>query len=186
MLAGELDVEQMLDAAQVAEPLLADVGDEGDRAGGLDAGLLEQPGDAEHHRQTAAVVADARAFQHRAIARHFDVGLFGKHGVEVRGQYQVRARVAAGPLAEDVALLVDADALQLELLEQPLHRLGAALLLERRRRDLADADLLLDEGSLATGYLLQRGGDLGVSRQPRAHVAAGGLHRRRRYPGSPH
>ena len=111
-------------AAQVAEPLLADVGDEGDRSRRRDLRLLQQPDDADEHGQAAAVVADARSLQHGALARDLDVGLFGEHRVEVRGDDQMRARLRPGPLAEHVALAVDAHVLQPELLERPLEHLG--------------------------------------------------------------
>ena len=50
-------------------------------------------------------------------ARHLDVGAFGEHRVEVRGDDQMRARRGARAVAEHVAGAIDADVLQAELRE---------------------------------------------------------------------
>ena len=76
-------------------------------------------------REPAAVVADAGAVQHRAFALHLDVGAFGEHRVEMRGEDEVRARRRAGVVAEHVAGLVDAHVLQPELLEHALQLVAA-------------------------------------------------------------
>ena len=110
-------VEQVLHAAQVAQALFADVADEGDRARRLHVARLERADDGEDHGQAAAVVADARPANHGALLRGLDVGALGEHGVEVRGEHEVRARGRARPLAEDVAHLVDAHVLQTQLAE---------------------------------------------------------------------
>ena len=85
-LSLETLVEQLLHAAQVAEALLADVRDKGDRARRLDVGLVQRADHAEHHGQPAAIVADAGPFQDVAVARDFDVRAFGEDGVEVRAR----------------------------------------------------------------------------------------------------
>ena len=45
------------------KPFFADIGDEGDGAGRFDVAFVQGADDREHHRQAAAIVADARAFE---------------------------------------------------------------------------------------------------------------------------
>ena len=66
-LALERRDEELLHAAQIAEPFLADVGDEGDGPGSLDVRFVEGADDAQHQRKTAAIVADSRPFEDVAI-----------------------------------------------------------------------------------------------------------------------
>ena len=119
-------VEQLLHAAQIAEPFLADVGDERDRARRLDVGLLHLADDRDHHREAAAVVADARSLEQVALALHLDVGAFGEHRVEMRREHEMRMRGRARIVAEHVADLVDAHVLQPELREDALQLLRRA------------------------------------------------------------
>jgi hypothetical protein len=135
-------VEEVFDAAQIAESFFADVADEGDGAGRLHVAGLEGAHHREHHGQATAVVADAGPANHRALLRGLDVGAFGKHGVEVGGEHEMRARCRARALPEHVANLVDADVLQAELAELARIELAASRFLERRRFHLADFDLL--------------------------------------------
>ena len=101
--------EQVLDAAQIAESFFADGADEGDGARRAEVVLDDRARDGEQHREAAAIVADARAAEHRPFALHRDVRAFGKHRVEMRAEHEMRARLRAAPFAEDVAFLVDAD-----------------------------------------------------------------------------
>ncbi len=95
-LAAERFAEELLHAAQVAESLLADIGNESDRAGRLHMTFIEGARHREDDGEPAAIVADAGAFEHGAFTRHFDIGAFGKDRVEVRGQDDVGMRRLAG------------------------------------------------------------------------------------------
>ena len=147
-------VEQRLDAAQIAEPLLADVRHEGNRSRRRHAGVFQRLDDPDEHGQTAAIVADSRSSQDVAVAAHFHVGAFGKHGVEMRRDYDVRMRRGAWPIAEHVAGFVDPHALQAELVERALQLGAASLLFERRRSDLTESNLILNR--LRLGRLRRR------------------------------
>jgi len=136
-------VEEVADAAEVAEPFLADVADEEDVAAGLDLARVHRIYQRQQGGEPGAVVADARGHQLRALAADGDVRPFGKDGVEVRRDDHDRPGL--GPLAqrEHVAFLVD---LRVEpaLAEHLGEGLRARLLLERRRGDLGDRDDVLD------------------------------------------
>ena len=90
--AGQLGVDEMPHAAEVAEAFFADGADERHGTGGLDRRSRQRVGDRDQDRQPAGVVADARPLQHRAAARDADVGALGEHGVEVRADDDVRPR----------------------------------------------------------------------------------------------
>ena len=68
--------------------------------------------DAEQNGKAAAVVADAGPLDDRAGARRLDVGLFGKDGVEMGAEHEVRRGCEAGALAEHVPDAVDPHVLQ--------------------------------------------------------------------------
>ena len=105
--AFEFLVEEVLDAAQIAEPFLPYRAHERDAARRLDGRRIHGADDAEQNGKAAAVVADAGPFDDRAGAGRLDVGLFGKDGVEMGGEHQVRRGCEAGALAEHVADAVD-------------------------------------------------------------------------------
>ena len=136
----------------------------------LDVAGLERAHHRQHHRQPAAVVADAGAANHRALLRDLDVGALGEHGVEVRGEHEVRPRRRARALAEHVADLVDAHVLQPELAELARVELGARRLLERRRLDLADLHLLGQRAGLVGARGGERRLHRGVLQQPGAEI----------------
>ena len=169
MLALQALVEQVLHAAQVAEAFLADVADEGDGAGRLDVAGLRAPAPpparTARPRQSSPMPGPR---MHRAFLRGLDVGALGEHGVEVRGEHEVRPRRGARALAEHVADLVDAHVLQAELAELAGVELGALRLLERRRLDLADLDLLGQGAGLVGPGGGERGLDRGVLQQLRS------------------
>jgi hypothetical protein len=73
-----------------------------------------------------------------------DVGSIGKHGVEVRGYHQTGTLCSAGPIAEDVAHAVNPYILQPQLLERPFQFGPTGALVERRRRDLTEANLVVN------------------------------------------
>ena len=61
----EFTVEELLDAAQVAEPFLPHRTHKCNRAGSLNVCLLERAHYAEKYRETATIVADPRTFDDR-------------------------------------------------------------------------------------------------------------------------
>ena len=123
-------VEQLLHAAQIAEPFLADVRDERDRAGRLHLRVLHLTHDRHEHREPAAVVADAGSVEDAALALHLHVRPLGEHRVDVRGDDDVRPRRGAGMMAEHVAGPVDRHVLQPQLLEHALQLPAARFFLE--------------------------------------------------------
>ena len=102
----------------------------------------------------------------------------------MRGHHDARPRGRAGVVAEHVAGFVDTDVLQPELLEHPLQLPAADLFLERRRGDLAEADLILDRLRLARLCVVDRrphGGVIDeIGRALRALREHAARHRRRR------
>src|SRR5471032_2863781 len=69
----EGDAEQLPHAAQVAEAFFADVCHKCDRASNLNTAARDRPGHGQKDGQPAAVVADAGARQHAAVASHADI-----------------------------------------------------------------------------------------------------------------
>ena len=92
------------------------------------------------------------------LAPDVHVGPFGKDRVQMGGDHDVGTERRTGPVAEDVAGLVDPHVPQAGLLKQPLHLLAARGFLERGRGNLGQADLVLDGLGLA--------GLRGVERRP--------------------
>ena len=77
--------EQRLDAAQVAEPFLADVADEHDVADGRKFRAVQAPrSSGEQHGKAAAVVTDARRVQDAVLLLDRHIGSGREHRVEVR------------------------------------------------------------------------------------------------------
>ena len=167
--ALQLRVEEMLHATQVPEAFFAHRADEGHRTGGGDLRGVHRTCHGEHDGKAAAVVPDAGALQHRAVARHAHVGPFREHRVEVRAQDDVRPRALPGPLAEHVADPVDADVLQADGLERAPVGLGPLTLLEGGRRNLAQPDLLVDERRFRCDERFDGGGHFGPGEQPPAN-----------------
>ena len=85
----------------------------------------------------------------RAFALHLDVGAFGKHRVEMRGDDEMRMRRRARIVAEHVADLVDAHVLQAELLNTRCSSRPRTSSLNDGRGNLAEADLIRDRLRLA-------------------------------------
>ncbi len=142
-------VEELFHAAQIAEALLAYVGDEGERPASLELGVLHGANDGEQGGETATIVADARTFEGVADARDVDIGLGGKDGVEVGGDDEVRVRSGARSVAEDIACLVDTDVGQPGGFEEACDLGGTLVFVKGRRGDLTEADLFLNEVRLA-------------------------------------
>jgi hypothetical protein len=72
------------------------------------------------------------------------VGPIGKHGVEVRGYHHAGMLCGARPIAEHVAHAVDPYILQPQLLEGPFQFRTTGALVERRRRNLTEANLIVN------------------------------------------
>ena len=142
--AGHLLGQKVPRTAQVAEALFADICDKNDRAAGLDPRFVQRADDGQHHRQAAAIVADARTGQHRAVALDGNVGALGENSVEMGRERKRTAAAGAGTFADDIALTVDADVLEPEL-GKPLFVIrGTRLFLKGRGRYLAGLDLFGD------------------------------------------
>ena len=109
-----------------------------------DAGLVQRSRDGKQIGEPAAIVADAGTAKHVAVSSNFDVGAARKHRVEVRAHDDVRPRIRARALGDDVAFGVDADVLQAGFAQHPGVQLRALRFLKRRRLDLADPDLIVD------------------------------------------
>ena len=104
----------------------------------------QRPGDGQQIGKPAAIVADTGPTQHVALAADFDVGAGRKYGVEVRAHDEIRTRARARPLADDIALGIDADVPEADLAEHLGVQLRAFRFLERWRLDFADPDLIGD------------------------------------------
>ena len=157
--------EEVLDAPQVAEPLLPHRPDKRDGAWRGDSRLLQRPHDAEQHGQAATIVGDPRSVQPAAAARDPHGRAFGKHRVQMGAEHQMRTVATASPLADDVADGIDAHLAEPQGLERlPVH-LGAGAFLEGWCRHLAQSDLPLEDPGLERRGPAERGGDVGASQQ---------------------
>src|SRR5215472_5847225 len=65
--------KKILDAAQIPEPLFADVCDECDRAGSFDMRVVQRLNRSENNNQAAAIVTNARSLEQRPFPRHLDI-----------------------------------------------------------------------------------------------------------------
>jgi hypothetical protein len=97
-----------------------------------------------------------------AGAAPIPVGAFGKHGVEVSGDDELRLAGAPPANRHDVAFTVDGGIREAELVKPFQIILGAQLLLERRRRHLGNADLLAQSARIIRLDVVQRLGDFWV------------------------
>ena len=94
--------------------------------------------------QAAAVVADPRSFEQRPLARHRQLGFFGKHRIEMGGEEQVRPRILPGRSPMTLP------SVSMRTLRSPRASNSArisparALLMECRCRDLTEPDLVLE------------------------------------------
>ena len=136
-------VEEVLHAAQIAESLLADVADEGDAAGRLHVRRRSAPAPPRAARRAPRQSSPMPGPRMTVPSRVTLTSVPSGNTVSrCAARDEMRAGGAAGTLAEHVAHRVDAHVLQPELAELAGVELGALLLLERRRLDLADFDLL--------------------------------------------
>ncbi len=155
----------MPNATQVARPFLADGADEGDRADGLHVRGADRARHREHHGEPTAIVADSRAEESCPLTFHANDGAFGKDRVEMSRDHHVRSTPRAPPLGDDVSLGVDARVAEPERGEATPKLLRASRFLERRRRDLADRNLLVERPRVARANRVERGADARVARR---------------------
>ena len=113
--------------------------------------------DTKQHRQTAAVVADAGTLEPASGPRDVDVGAFGKHRIQMRGDHDVWLPCNTWPVAEHVSNPIEPNVCQASLLERGLHRLRARRLVKWRGRNLAQADLIANDLGLVTLHGVERG-----------------------------
>ena len=135
-------LEDALHAAQVAELFLADVADEQEVAGRLDLVVVQHLDPGQQHRQPARVVGDAGRIELAVALLDLDVGAGREHGVEVRRDDEQRP--AALPLRRPTTLPSPSIAASARpsAWKRCSIRLGARLLLERRRLDLGQLPVL--------------------------------------------
>ena len=164
--ALELPFEQVLHAAKIAETFFADGPHERNRPGRLDSGFVHGADHANEDGQATAVVRDSGPLDDAPLPRRPDVRALRKHGVQVRAEYDVRPGGGARALAQHVSDRVDPDVLQSKSFEGGLQRRGSLLFLERRRFDLAEPHLLLDDGRLVPARRINRCLDRGCGDQP--------------------
>jgi hypothetical protein len=98
----------VLDPAEVAEPLLADGGDEVDRAPRAHAAPVDLLGQGEHRGEAAAVVADARAHEPPPVLAHAERRVEREHRVEMGADGDRRRVLRTGAAADHVPGGVDA------------------------------------------------------------------------------
>ena len=138
--------EERLHPAQIAESFLADVGDERDRvpASRTPAWFIDRM-IATSTAEAAAVVADARPLEQRCPRRVTLTFVSSGNTVSRCAATTRRGRGAvARTIAEHVAGAIDANVLEAEMRELALQHLAARRFLERRRRHLAEANLIVD------------------------------------------
>ena len=153
---GILVPEDVLDALQVAEALLADVGAEDDVALGVQPVLhhgLRHGHDLGHG---VGVVIDAGAVVAAALLPDGNVCFHGKHRVRVGGQHDGGASAGTGPPAQHVPDLIHMDVQQPRLPEQLQDVFRFFLLLMGWRRDLTQGQRFLRGGFVQRFDLIQR------------------------------
>src|SRR5262245_33129850 len=168
--AFETLVEKVLNAAQVPEPFLAHGTDECERSIGLDVVAVQRVDDANDHGKAAAIVADSRPSDEKAVARCLHHSPLRKDCIKMRAEDQVRARRPAGSLTQDVANLVDPYVPQSQFLEATFVGFGALALLERRRRYFAKTDLLFQELRFALLHRVECRAQRRISDQARSDL----------------
>ena len=103
----------------------------------------------------------------------------GKHGVQVRAEDEMRTGPRPRPFADDVADRIDAHVAQADAAGRPAGTPRPRLLLEWRRRHLAERHLLLEHPRLeGVGQRDRRGRDVGLLQQAGPDVRAALLRRR--------
>ena len=134
-------LKQVADTPQVADPFLADVADEQQRAVERHPGLTSSPEQPESCNQTRPVVGDARKPQHGRVAFEFQTNVAGENRVQMGADDQ---RIRAGPLkgrdnvSDCISRGVEAG------ISQTSEEIGGPLgFLKRWCRNPGDPDLLL-------------------------------------------
>ena len=162
---AKFSIEKMSHASLVADSFFSDIGDERDRARRDDFASIERTDHAQHRRQAAAVVANARPCEGRAVSGHGEIGPFRENRIEMCGEQQVRSLLLSRPLADHVAERVNANAAQPQFLEQRMYVAGALLLVKCRRRDLTESDLIIEDLRLTGASCLHRIPHRGIRQQ---------------------
>jgi hypothetical protein len=121
--------------------------------------VFQRPDYAKKYRKSATIVADPGAFQDRTRARGSDVDVFVKDRVEVGAHNEVRLGARPGTLRDHISGTIDSYVLESERLQRLPERLCPARLLERRRRNLTQPDLVFEHLRLAALDAIDRGRD---------------------------
>ena len=137
-------LEQVPHAAQIAWPLLADIGDDQQVGAGAHSGGIHRAKPGEQHRQRPRVVADARGIQLRAVPPHGHVGAGGEHGVQVGSNTDQWGIAHSRAHSGDISFGVDFQVLEAMYLGHRKESAGAGFLLERRSSDLGQRDDVLN------------------------------------------
>jgi hypothetical protein len=142
------------------QTFLTHVGNKGEAAVGLQARGIHGVHDRQQRSETAAVVADTRPLQNVAHARDVDIRAWRKDRVEMRGDDHMRMRHRARTIAQHIARLVDAYVLKTFMAKELGYTRGALVLMKRRRRNLTELNLLVDE--VGAGVVQRLHGQLDV------------------------
>jgi hypothetical protein len=119
--------EELLHAAKISETFFSGICNEGDGACGLYFACVQCLRNANQSSETAAVVVDSWSLEHVPVARDVNVRAFRKDGVQMRGDHDMRARVGAGSVADEVSCGVRMYVLQVRCFEE-LSDCGGTLL----------------------------------------------------------
>ena len=141
--------KQVLDPAQVAEPLFTDGTYEENVSGGADVRLIHGPQYGQHRGQPARVVADARSEQGVSPLLDTDIGAFGEYGIEVARQCEHRPVSRSSAQSEGVTLFIDPSRVDAEVDHLLQEALAAHLFHERGRWNLGEFDEIGDRGLVA-------------------------------------
>jgi hypothetical protein len=165
--------EQMLDAAQVTEALLAHVADKQEICLGLDTLMLEGAQHLEHGDEAAGVVTDSRRREAVAVLLDRDVGFRGKHRVQVRRIGNALVAFCPRATTDDISHLVHAHIGQSGHAQHFREAHGAGLFLERRGGYFRELDEFSEGLLLQRQHVVERGSDAGVVHQGRHLVRVG-------------
>ncbi len=153
---GPALAEEMLHAAEVAEPFLADRGDEQDIAASLDSGVQHRAHHGEHEREPPGIVPDSRRDETISFALHGHVGALGENGVEMGNQSHGLTARGSPETGQHVSDAVDLDVGHASLPEHLRVASPALFLFEGWCRDLGKLDEVLLRPRLELHDVLER------------------------------